>query len=169
MKISKLFLNIEHEEKWINDMSAKGYRLVGKNIFSYEFEKNESDRKFRYYVDQRGLSKDNGEFVRFLDELNIRLIKKQLGFYYFEADAASEVQGIYTDAKSKKELYFRCILFLFVIGLLNISIINHANGPYIFNLSIPILVNGIVLLLVVVEMINYLKKVILLSSKRTCK
>ena len=107
--------------------------------------------------------------MRFLDELNIRLIKKQFGYYYFEADAAGEVQGIYTDAKSKKELYIRCILFLVVLGLLNISIINHANGPYIFNLSIPIVVNGIVLLFVVVEMINYLKKIFLLSSKRTCR
>ena len=44
MKITKLFLNIEHEEKWINDMSAKGYRLIEKDIFSYEFEKNESGR-----------------------------------------------------------------------------------------------------------------------------
>lgn len=157
MKISKIFLNIDKEEQWLNEMSRQGYRLIGKHWFEYEFMENTSGVVYRYYIDQRGFRNDNQDFVDFLSEINIQLVAKQFGYYYFEADHDCSVAEIYTDSKSKQNFYWRCILTLAVIAVLNISIINGANGPYLFNISIPLVVNTGILIAVTIACLGYIR------------
>lgn len=91
MEVTKFFLSIEKEEKWLNDMSSEGCRFVGKHGFSYKFEPCEKGT-YRYCIDQRGFLKNSEEFVGFLDELNMKLVHKQWGFYYFEADGSCSTE-----------------------------------------------------------------------------
>ena len=102
----------------------------------------------------------------FLDELNMKLVHKQWGFYYFEADGSCSTEKIYTDIKSKSSFYLRCILWLACIGILNISIINHANGPYFLNISIPIVANTVVLCLVLSAILKYVWNILLLHLRK---
>lgn len=165
MEVTKFFLSIEKEEKWLNDMSSEGCRFVGKHGFSYMFEPCEKGT-YRYCIDQRGFLKNSEEFVGFLDELNMKLVHKQWGFYYFEADRSCSTEKIYTDIKSKSSFYLRCILWLACIGILNISIINHANGPYFLNISIPIVANTVVLCLVLSAILKYVWNILLLHLRK---
>ncbi len=164
MKISKIFLNIDKEEQWLNEMSRQGYRFIGRSWFEYEFEADTSDVVYRYYIDQRGFKNDNQDFVDFLSGLNIQLIAKQFGFYYFEADHDCSEAEIYTDPKSKRNFYWRCILVLAAIAVINISIINGANGPYLFNVSIPVVVNAGILIAVTIACLGYIRCILKLTS-----
>ncbi|MBI9012281.1 MAG: DUF2812 domain-containing protein [Clostridiales bacterium] len=38
MEVFKMYLDIEKEERWLNEMSEKGYTL-GSKFFRYKFEK----------------------------------------------------------------------------------------------------------------------------------
>lgn len=165
MKADKFFLSAEEEEKWLNHMSDEGYRFVGKSGFSYQFESSEKGA-YRYYIDQRGFLKNNKDFVGFLNELNLKLAARQWGFYYFEADGNSSTQRIYTDIKSKIYFYLRCILWLVFVGVINVSIMNSANGPYFLNISIPFAANGIILCLVLLIMIRHIRGIFLLCMER---
>ena len=140
MEVTKFFLSIEKEEKWLNDMSSEGCRFVGKHGFSYKFEPCEKGT-YRYCIEQ-------------------------WGFYYFEADRSCSTEKIYTDIKSKSSFYLRCILWLACIGILNISIINHANGPYFLNISIPIVANTVVLCLVLSAILKYVWNILLLHLRK---
>ena len=159
MKKTKFFLCIEKEEKWLNEMNQKGYRLIGKSGFTYHFEPVQENRKYRYFIDQRSFMKDNEEFAGFLEELQIRLITKQFGLYYFEADESCNMEHIYTDSDSRMHFYARCIAGLLFLAVLNISILNRANGPYLLNVSIPVVVNTVILCLVVITIIKYIMNI----------
>lgn len=78
---SRFFMDIDKETKWLNDLSEKGYMLVKKDIFTYEFI--ESDEKHTYYIDQRFFRDDYGKFCDFLQEVNIEFVTKKMGWYYF--------------------------------------------------------------------------------------
>lgn len=159
MKICKFFLNIKKEEKWINDTCKKGYRFVGRSLFDYKFEKNNTHKTYHYYIDQRNFCKNNHEFINFLEELNYHFVVKSFGFYYFEAEEKADNKSIYTDSNSRICFYLRNILFLILIAILNISIIQRAHGPYLFNLSIPKIVNTIILIMIIVIIMEYIKTI----------
>lgn len=102
MVFSQLFFSIEKEEAWLNEMSQKGLRFVRKKgLFSYEFEENITGEVYHYYVDERPFCKDNEEYVHFLEELNIKLVKKWFWNYYFETADEKAAKYIYTDRESR--------------------------------------------------------------------
>ncbi len=164
MVFSQIFLSIEKEEAWLNEMSGKGLRFVKKRgLFSYEFEENTTEEIYRYYVDERLFVKDNPEFLQFLEELHIKLIQKQLGHYYFETTEENMQEHIYTDKDSRQRLYKRCILMCFAIAIMNIAIINNCAGPYLFNVSIPFVANSVLLAWMLLMIVNYIRLIYLLN------
>lgn len=56
---------------------------------------------------------------------------------------------LYTDSKNKVLFYIRYIFFLLGIAGINVLILYNAGGPYILNISIPFVLNLIVLCIVV--------------------
>lgn len=165
VKMIEFFLSIEEEEKWLNEMSEKGYRFVEKEWFSYVLEENTTGETYHYYVDERGFEKDNQEFQEFLEGLNIKLVQKQFGHYYFETTEENMGDYIYTDKNSKIKLYLRCILTWVFVAVLNISILHDARGPYLLNVSIPVALNSVILVCAFVKIMNYTRLIFKLYCK----
>lgn len=171
---NKIFLDIEKEVKWLNEMSSKGYKLVNRKGFSYVFEPCEPN-KYIYQVEKRGVfsTKEDPEYINFLDELNIRLIDSQLGWFYFEKDNDGKEFEIFTDSASKIKHYQKLMVTLIVISLFSINSImstlaspTGSKGPYIFNLSIPLLCNPLIVLACVVTFIKYTKRIKSLNNEK---
>lgn len=103
MKILKIFLDIEKEERWLNEMSEKGYTLISKSL-RYKFDKTEIiDRSVRVdfrtfksksdYVDYKILFEDSGwKYVAG---------SKNSGNHYFEKILSGQVDDIFSDEFSR--------------------------------------------------------------------
>ena len=68
---------IDTEQKWLNDMSSKGYRLVKTGKLIFEFEKCDPN-KYQYYVDFVA-HKSNSEvkkYKKFLEEIGYKVMTK---------------------------------------------------------------------------------------------
>lgn len=162
MEKSKLFLDVDKETKWLNEMAERDYRFTGKSFWTYQFEEDKD--KYTYYIDVRFLmkKKQSEEFCQFIDSCNVRVVKKQLGLYYFEADYDSDADGIeafYTDRKSIITYYLRNILILIILIFLNISIISNGGGPYFLNISFPLAANSIIMCVAVTVIAKHLKQI----------
>ena len=182
MVFNQFFFSIEKEEAWLNEMSQKGLRFVRKKgVFSYEFEENITGEAYHYYVDKRPFCKDNEEYVHFLDELNIKLVKKWFWNYYFETADEKAAKYIYTDRESRSGMYIRCMLSCVVITLFNFMLLYRCisnipeggggpwlmKGPHLPDISIPITVISICLIYMVLMIGNYIRLLYRLNHKES--
>ena len=74
---------LEAQEKWLNKMSAKGFRLIRTGKMLYEFEKCSPD-KFQYRVEFIGQkSRANAEDYRcFLEDIGYKVFYKNINLNY---------------------------------------------------------------------------------------
>lgn len=184
MVFNQLFFSIEKEEAWLNEMSQKGLRFVRKKgLFSYEFEENITGEVYHYYVDIRPFCKDNEAYVHFLDELNIKLVKKWFWNYYFETTDEKAAKYIYTDRESRVGMYIRGMLLCVVIAIFNLMVLYGSissihgggggpwlmKGPHLPDISIPITVNSICLIYMVFMIVNYIRLIYRLNHKESAR
>lgn len=160
---NRIFFDIEKEIKWLNQMSSNGYKLTDRSWFSYIFEPCEPN-KYIYQVEKRSfISKSEDEdYIDFLSNFNIRLIDHQLGWFYFEKNNDGKKFEIFTDPSSKIKHYKNLIGTLIIIAFFSITIINNclnspsgSRGPYILNLSIPLICNPLIIIASIVNCIKY--------------
>lgn len=74
---------IDTQQKWLNQMAKKGYRLVQANKMSYQFEECEED-SYQYvviFVAQLSYTKEN-DYKRFLEDLGYQVFYKNLQVNY---------------------------------------------------------------------------------------
>lgn len=71
------------QEKWLNQMSSRGYRLVHTGIFSYEFEVCDANR-YLYCIEfiSNKSSSEISEYIYFLNDLGYRTIYKNMNLDY---------------------------------------------------------------------------------------
>lgn len=163
MKRIRVFWDLEKEEQWLNEMNDNGYEFIRRTGFSYEFRLAEEKSKFRYCIDVK--KRKDKEFDEFIESLDIKLIYKNLILNYYQIPKDSGIQKLYTDSRNMVSLYLRYILCLLFLGVVNILILYDAQGPYVFNISIPFVINSIILCVVVYAIIQYIKNIILLYRK----
>lgn len=74
---------IKNQEKWLNRMASKGYRLIKVEKLLFEFEKCNSN-EYQYCVDFVGnKSKDNSEdYKKFLEEIGYIVFYKNINLNY---------------------------------------------------------------------------------------
>lgn len=167
MMISKMrfFFCIENEEKWLNQMADDGFRFIGKRRMTYDFVEDDKNH-YRYFLDQRFFLISDKSYRDFMSDLKLKFVKRQYGKYYFEADSSCDITDFYTDEKAKRYFYLRHLIFLICVGLINILVLINAKGPYlikiydIFSISIPFVVNAIMLCGVIVAVYHYVKCIV---------
>lgn len=161
MEKNKMFFDIEKETKWLNKLAKEGYRLTHKKWFTYYFKKCEAG-KYLYQVERRKpfTAEENKDYIDFASSLNINTVSTQWGWFYFEKENDGKEFNIFSDAPSKISHYKNLILTLIMIGLFNFSILNsNPRGPYIFNISFPIVANSTMLIAIVFTIIKYIIKI----------
>ncbi|MCL2493044.1 MAG: DUF2812 domain-containing protein [Clostridiales bacterium] len=127
----KLFVDYEKEEKWLNDMAAKGLAFEDYSFARYVF----SDCKPGEYIYRIELlensfrNPESQQYLSFMSETGAEPVANWFRWIYFRKKAAEGVFELYSDIESKIA-HFNRIMWLFfiimcmeiVIGLSNINI-----------------------------------------------
>ena len=116
--VRKMFFiwQLEKEKAFLEDMGLKGYKLERVSFGKYVFEEIEP-KKLIYQFDFRMLNKkQEAEYLSYFDEWEF--VHRFGGWYYFFIDSENkEVDySIFSDNKSRSDMYKRILLFLLVVG-----------------------------------------------------
>ncbi len=118
----------EKEEKWLNEMSAKGFQLVAVGPFRYVFDdtiKEQYEYKLEL-LDNLPSSYKSVEYIRFLEETGVEHVGSMLRWAYFRKKASEGKFELYSDIDSKIKYYKRFIfLFLGISPLMIVNVINN--------------------------------------------
>lgn len=108
----------EKEEKWLNEMSLKGFQLVTVAFFKYVFEEN-SDVQYVYrleFLKDYPSHVESKAYIDFLEDTGVEYIGSFGRWVYFRKNAADGEFKIYSDIDSKIRHYKRInTLFLAVL------------------------------------------------------
>lgn len=134
MKKRKLFFNYQKEEKWINEMAASGWHLVGYKIGRYTFEKGKPG-EYDYCIElleDAPTSEKGIAYLAFMEEAGIERVASSLNWVYFRRKFTGEPFVIYTDYGSRKKHLQRIIGSVAIIVLLNLftAIYNTVLGTF---------------------------------------
>lgn len=133
MKKYKVFFDDAKEEKWINDMSAKGWHLTNYNYRFYTFEKGEPD-EYTYrcdLLDNFGFGKAAKEYIEFVESTGAEKVFKRLHWVYFRQHRDLGPFELYSDATSKLSYINRMLTLYGTVIFLNV-ISAFANGGLSF-------------------------------------
>ena len=164
----------EKEEKWLREMSGKGWHLTRVGFFNYRFEKGEPNDMV-YKFDFKVLRKaEMNDYILTFEDAGWEYIGNFGSWYYFRTNADGDHSlELYNDNRSKIEKYKRLLLVLGVISLpmmflhlpnLYMRIIDMAEdsvlrNSVIFNIYLPFL---IILTIVVVLAVYAIIRILLI-------
>jgi hypothetical protein len=124
--IRKAYFNYEKEEKWLNEMAAKGMALT--NYSSWRFRYVFEDCRPGEYIyriellQKRPSHPESINYMRFLEETGIEHIPKEFRWGYFRRKASDGPFEIYSDIDSKIKHYSRVNAYIMSLGILNLAL-----------------------------------------------
>jgi len=144
--IRKAYFDFENEEKWLNEMSAKGFALMDYTWCRYVF----SDCQPGEYIYRLELLENlpnhpvSQKYLRFLEESGVEHIASYMRWVFLRRKASDGAFDIYSDADSRVKHYKRIIMLnLFILPITTLSgLLNvltgigawHSNAQSPFNL-----------------------------------
>ncbi|MEA4938260.1 MAG: DUF2812 domain-containing protein [Christensenella sp.] len=112
--VYKAYWNFEKEERWLNDMAAKGLALTDYTWCRYAFE--ETPRGQYLYrielLENLPSHPESQAYLRFLEENGVEVVTSYMRWVYLRRDAADGPFDIYTDLNSQIQHYKRVSTFL---------------------------------------------------------
>jgi len=117
--VRKVFLawQIEKEKAFLEDMAINGYKLKKVSFAKYTFEEIES-KKLIYQFDFQTISKKMiPEYLTMFDDWDF--VDNYGGWFHFVIDAKDKEPdySIFSDNRSKRDMYKRLLIFLCIVGL----------------------------------------------------
>lgn len=108
-KVYKLFVDYEKEERWINEMAAKGLHLVACSFPQYIFEEGTpGEYTYRLELLENSPSGVEGRaYIKFVEEAGVECVDTLWRWAYFRKKAADGTFDVYTDSASKIRHYRR--------------------------------------------------------------
>ncbi len=129
------FSDYEKEEKWLNEMAAKGMSLYSFFYGKYTFEETEPG-KYIYRIEllEKGpKSPESTAYLRFLEEGGVVCISSVFRWVYLRKEAESGPFKLYTDIDSEikrlstvKNLWFTLVWLEFIIAAANLAVVIYA-------------------------------------------
>lgn len=146
--------DFEKEEKWLNEMSAKGLQLVAVGFCKYVFEES-TEGEYVYRIELLNETPSNPEstsYIGFLEETGVEYIGAVMRWAYFRKKAADGAFELYSDIDSKIKHYKKIVTLLFAILPIEIiafstNINYYMSSRYTMNLGFIILLFTFLLLL----------------------
>lgn len=124
--IKKLFWawDFEKEEKWLNEMSAKGLALVDYSFCRYSFEPCEpGEYSFKIQLLEHNPNHPESEqYIRFMEETGAEQVASYLNWVYFRKKTAEGAFELFSDIESKMNHLILVKKLLLPFGILNISV-----------------------------------------------
>ena len=116
--IKKAYRNYEKEEKWLNEMSAKGFALTDYSWCRYVF----ADIQPGEYIHRIELLEyqpshpASQKYLRFMEENSVEHIASYMRWVYFRKKASDGPFDIYSDIDSKIKHYQRINLLWLILS-----------------------------------------------------
>lgn len=164
--IYKWFIDWEKEEKWINEMAAKGLALTSIGFCRFEFEEC-APGEYTYrceFLENPASHPESEQYIRFMEETGCEHIASWMKWVYFRKKTADGAFELFSDNESKIK-YLKRILFIpALIGGLNLYIgafnlfLAIVNSSHVNYLGLINLVLGLFLLALFAKYFKKLKK-----------
>lgn len=129
--VRKLFWDYEKEEKWLNEMSAKGMALSDYTWCRYVFTETPNN-EYTYRIellDHVPTHPESIAYIKFLEENGIECVSTYVRWIYLRKKSSEGVFDIYSDLESKIKHFKRIntlwnsVMWLeWIVGLANILI-----------------------------------------------
>lgn len=142
----------DKEEKWLNEMAAKGMALVSVGLCKYIFEDSEPG-KYTYKIellDKMPYRSDSEAYIRFLEETGAEHVGSIFRWIYIRKKTSEGALNLYSDIESRIR-YVRRLRIFFIsllclelfVGLMNVFI-----GAFSYNINKINLILGTLLLFI---------------------
>jgi len=155
--------NFEKEEKWLNEMAAKGLSLVSVGFCKYEFEDSLPGeyRVCLQLLDNMPRHPESKKYIEFLETTGAEHVGSFTRWVYFRKKAADGDFELFSDNDSRIKYISRVIGFVALITVANLAI--GINNVFMANwLSRPLnylgVINLVISLLGIWGTIRLLKK-----------
>jgi len=113
----------ENEEKWLNEMSAKGMQLVKIGFWRYEFEQG-TPNEYVYrleFLDRLPLNAESVEYLKFMEETGVEHIASYMRWVYFRKKAIDGPFELFSEISSKIKHYKRINHLLNVLMIIELA------------------------------------------------
>lgn len=158
--VRKAFIDYEKEERWLNDMAAKGLAMTDYSWCRYVFEDTEpGEYTYRLeLLDNMATHPESRKYIEFIEETGVEQISSYGRWVYFRKKTSDGPFNLYSDLDSKIRHYQKVFQLWFVLGIAEL-VIGFSNtmmgvgqlieGDTNFNgwLGLPLLALGLFLLL----------------------
>ena len=138
--VRKAFYDHEKEEKWINEMSAKGLALTDVSWCRYVFSET-INNEYTYRIellDKLPTSPESRAYINFLEENGVEYVSSYMRWIYLRKKSSEGDFDIYTDIDSKIKYYKKinvfwtsmmlielvAVLINLIVGITNTKFIN---------------------------------------------
>ncbi len=175
----KAYWDFEKEEKWLNEMSAKGMALTDYSWCRYVFtEAPNNDYIYRLELLEHVPSHaESVAYIRFLEESGIECVATYWRWIFLRKKASEGPFNIYSDIESKINHYRRVSTFFGTIGIINLLafLINTTNGiisslefhsSFLSSIMPLIFLNGLFGICLTWLTIGYLRKISKLKKEK---
>lgn len=116
--------DFDKEERWLNEMAAKGLALVAVGWCRYEFEDcTPGEYKIRLdFLENKCSRVENEKYVAFLEETGAQQVGTMSRWVYFRKKVSGEDFQLFSDNASRIRYLTRIISFIALLGGLNLYI-----------------------------------------------
>lgn len=122
--VRKIYWDYENEEKWLNEMSAKGMHMDAYSWCKYTFAEGEPG-KYIYrleLLENLAGSAESQAYLRFLEESGVEHVASYMRWVYLRKNAADGEFEVYTDIESKIKYFKRVNAFWVTLAMAEIAI-----------------------------------------------
>jgi hypothetical protein len=118
------FINYEKEEKWLNEMAAKGLAMTDYSWCRYVFEETEpGEYTYRLeLLENATVHPESRKYIEFLEETGVEQVAAYIRWVYFRKKTKDGPFDIYSDIDSKLVHYQRVFQLWLVLGLAEVTI-----------------------------------------------
>ena len=123
-KVTKVFMNYEKEEDWLNKMSSKGLALTRFFFMRYTFEDCEPG-EYIYRIellDHVPWNPKSRKYIDFMEDNGVEFVDSYVRWVYFRKKATDGPFDIYSDIDSKMAHYKRVATLWFVLACAEIGV-----------------------------------------------
>lgn len=124
--VHKLFWvwQFDKEEKWLNEMVAKGLCLVSVGLCRYEFEDClPGEYKIRMeLLENSPRSVESSQYISFIEETGVEQVGSCMRWVYFRKKAAEGPFELFSDNDSRINHLTRIIRFMLSMGVANLIV-----------------------------------------------
>jgi hypothetical protein len=127
----KLYWDYEKEERWLNEMAAKGLALVKYTWGTYRFEQT-TPGEWIYRIEllpQDASKPASREYLDFMADAGVQTVSTYMAWVYFRKPASEGPFELFSDTDSRIGHYQRVMTFFgsLTAALLPLTIVNFVN------------------------------------------